>query len=820
MRETLNLLNIDLKKGISTGLQFRRNTCRLRSVLSIACLKFILLSALFILSFTVSHAQSDKTEIRDYSFPQQTGDAKIDDRRGTVNIEVEFNADITQLIAEFKLSKKATAFVDGIEQESKSTVNDFTNPVIYTIVAEDGETTQDWVITVTFEPNTATDFLSYSFPEQTQPAEINTDRHRINIEVAFGTDVTDLVATFELSYGATAWVNFFWQQESGVTSNNFTNPVTYRVIAEDGSTRQDWRITVTIAPEPEAEIISFNIPGQVGGSNIDENNHTVELSMPYGTDLTNLVSNFILSKGAIAEVDGILQESGITSNDFTNPLIYTVISYYGSLEQDWTVTVIELPNDEADILSFSFPEQNSEAVIDSQRAQVEIEVEYETDLSDLVASFNLSPQASAYINGTEQFSGITENDFTLPLVYSVIAGDNSLKEWTITVTEGRNSENEFLSYNLPQQIGQSVIDTVNNTISLDILYGIELDNLVASFTLSNQAVSYVNGIEQESGVTPNDFNDQITYLVTAGDLSTSEYTVVVNILPNNQTDILEFSFDQQTGPAIIDNTNHTVDIEVAYGVDRSNLVADFVLSPFASASINDIQQESGVNVNDFTNTVTYTVMAGDGVTIQDYDIHVENSEPATSTEFISYSVEGQIGEAYIDTINNKIILAVITDTEINNLVTAFELSYGASAYVNDILQISNVTSNDFTDPVVYTVVAEDNINQEEWTVYISIGTEFNYLNDPEEFPMSRESIEVSAMSIDFENIDYATFYYRKVEEQAWSNILVPGYLGTYQIDISKEMLGKVGLYYYFEAMDTTGSVISLPKKQVILHYDR
>jgi len=360
---------------------------------------------------------------------------------------------------------------------------------------------------------------------------------------------------------------------------------------------------------------------------------------------------------------------------------------------------------------------------------------------------------------------------------------------------------------------------MNHTLSIDILYGTELDNLIASFELPQQAVSYVNDIQQESGVTPNDFNDPLTYAVTAGDLSTAEYDVLINVLPNNQTDILNFSFDQQTGPAIIDDTNHTVDIEIGYGVDRSNLMAYFTLSSLATAYIGEILQENGVNVNDFSNTVTYTILAGDQVTVQDWVIHVENRPPANSTEFLSYSVNGQIGEAFIDTINNNIYLAVITDTQINNLVTTFELSYGASAYVNDILQISNVTPNDFTNPLAYTVVAEDNIAQEQWTVYISIGTEFNYLSDPEEFPMSSESIEVSAMSVDFENIDYATFYHRKVEDQEWSNILVPGYLGTYQIDISKEMVGDVGLYYYFEAIDTSGTSISLPKKQVVLHYD-
>ncbi len=818
MRKSLTTINIDRKIGFLRGMVFNRNICQQRPVYGIVCLRLFLFSILLIFLVSATYAQSDKTEIEDFKFEQQTGSAKIDDN-GTVNIEVEYGTDITQLVAEFKLSKKATAYVNGVMQESKVSVNDFTNPVIYTVVAEDGVTTQDWIVTVSIEPNSATDFLSYSFPEQTMPAEIDPDRHRINIEVAYGTDLTNLVATFELSFGARAWVNFFWEQESGVTANNFTDPVIYRVIAEDGSTREDWRVTVTVAPESEADIISFYIPGQVGEVEIDMGNQTVELFMPFGSDLTNLVSNFRISYGAIAEVDGILQESGITPNDFTNPVIYKISSYDGSLVKDWTITVVELPNTEADILSFSFPEQKDEAIIDSQRARVDIEVKFGTDLSNLIANFELSPQATAYVNNVEQVSGITENDFTTPLTYIVSAGDNSLKAWSVTVAEARNSENDFLVYSVPQQIGETAIDTMNHTLSIDLLYSTELDNLIASFELPQQAVTYVNGIQQESGLTPNDFSVPLTYTVTAGDQSTAEYDVLVNVLPNNQTDILDFGFDQETGPANIDNTNHTVDIEVGYGIDLSSLTADFSLSPLATAYIGDILQESGVNVNDFSNTVVYTILAGDQVSIQDWEINVVNKLPSNSTEFLSYSTDSQIGETVFDTINNKIYLAVISDTQINNLITTFELSYGASAYVNDILQISNVTPNDFTNPLDYTVIAEDNITEEQWTVYISVGTEFNYLNDPEEFPMSSESIEVSALSLDFENIDYATFFYRKVEDQVWSNILVPGYLGTYQMDISKEMVGNVGLYYYFEAADTSGGYISLPKKQLILHYD-
>ena len=179
MKETIDLQYNNQEVLHSTELQFCHKTFQRKYALSIACLRFVFLSAVFILTANLGHAQSDKTEIRDFKFPEQTGDASINDRRGTVDIEVEFGTDVRQLVAEFRLSKKATAYVNGIEQKSKSTVNDFTNPVVYTVVAENGVTTQDWIVTVTIEPSSETDFLSYSFPEQTQPAEIDLDRHRM-----------------------------------------------------------------------------------------------------------------------------------------------------------------------------------------------------------------------------------------------------------------------------------------------------------------------------------------------------------------------------------------------------------------------------------------------------------------------------------------------------------------------------------------------------------------------------------------------------------------------------------------------------------------
>ncbi|MBN1132126.1 MAG: T9SS type A sorting domain-containing protein [Bacteroidales bacterium] len=97
-------------------------------------------------------------------------------------------------------------------------------------------------------PNDKTDILHFSFgtPPQTGNTIIDFSAHTINLEVVYGTDVTSLVAAFDLSDGATASVNDILQ-ESGTTANDFTGSVTYLVTAEDGINQQEWMVTVTIA---------------------------------------------------------------------------------------------------------------------------------------------------------------------------------------------------------------------------------------------------------------------------------------------------------------------------------------------------------------------------------------------------------------------------------------------------------------------------------------------------------------------------------------------------------------------------------------------
>jgi hypothetical protein len=106
-------------------------------------------------------------------------------------------------------------------------------------------------------------------------------------------------------------------------------------------------------------------------------------------------------------------------------------------------------------------------------------------------------------------------------------------------------------------------------------------------------------------------------------LSTSE------VEPSTATDIIAFSFAEQTGAAIINATNHTVLIEVEYGSNISALVPTITLSNGAT-----IDPASGV-ARDFHDSVTYTVTAEDGEAEQVWTVTVTvDSAPTSSSDAV------------------------------------------------------------------------------------------------------------------------------------------------------------------------------------------
>jgi len=501
---------------------------------------------------------SSETSISQFSFLGFDNTPVINNEEKSIEIELPNSADITSLTAVFELSKNATAQIKDSVQQSGLTANNFTDTVQYIIIAEDNKTQTTWNVVVSQAAtlNNQAFFKSFSFDEQISAAAIDEDNKSISIEIASGASLQSLIATFELSYGATASINSIPQQ-SGLTANNFTDTVQYTVIAEDNKTQTTWNVVVSQAAtlNNQAFFKSFSFDEQISAAAIDEDNKSISIEIASGASLQSLIATFELSYGATASINSIPQQSGITANDFTDTVQYTVIAEDNKTQATWNVVVSQAAtlNNQAFFKSFSFDEQISAAAIDEDNKSISIEIASGASLQSLIATFELSYGATASINSTPQQSGITANDFSKDVVYKITAENGKdTAIWTVSVSVESTSNTKLLSsFSIDESIGTTMINPETKTIYINVENSKELKTLVVNFDIPTNAKAYINNVEQTSGQSSNDFSGTVVYQIVAQDGTESYWTVVST---TTSTDIKENKQDALTiHPTLVKN---------------------------------------------------------------------------------------------------------------------------------------------------------------------------------------------------------------------------------------------------------------------------
>lgn len=92
--------------------------------------------------------------------------------------------------------------------------------------------------------------------------------------------------------------------------------------------------------------------------------------------------------------------------------------------------------------------------------------------------------------------------------------------------QGFSSAKAITAFSFTSPVATGTIDENAKTISATVPYGTNVTALVAMFTTTGTNVK-VGATVQESGTTPNDFTNPVSYVVTATDSSTATYTVIV-----------------------------------------------------------------------------------------------------------------------------------------------------------------------------------------------------------------------------------------------------------------------------------------------------
>lgn len=316
--------------------------------------------------------------------------------------------------------------------------------------------------------------------------------------------------------------------------------------------------------------ISSSFEGTITGT-------TITATAPLGTDKTALTASFTTT-GVSVTVNGAKQVSGVTTNDFTNALTYTVTAEDGTT-QDYIVNILMT---DKEIISFSFLKEANSFLISDITAGIEMTnitavVPFSTDIKSLKASFETTG-TSVTVNGIAQTSGTTANDFTNPLTYTVTAEDGSTKEYEVIVTK--------LDYDITDISIGKIADLCYNGHN-SIVYGLDYDKnllyniysdtqVIESFSLahSNPAACDISTTSNKlyiiysSGgyldVFDLDSNtiQSIQYSTTLNgvDIEVNDITSEIYILCNGKLLILDRdSLEKKSGELIINGSSLAVD---------------------------------------------------------------------------------------------------------------------------------------------------------------------------------------------------------------------------------------------------------------------
>lgn len=104
----------------------------------------------------VNNNVSSEAEFLTYNFTvgsDEYFEGVIDSEKGTITIDNETLTPLGVVTPSFTLSENAVATINGVIQTSDVTDVDLTQPVTYTVTAEDG-TTKDWTIVIKYGPDT------------------------------------------------------------------------------------------------------------------------------------------------------------------------------------------------------------------------------------------------------------------------------------------------------------------------------------------------------------------------------------------------------------------------------------------------------------------------------------------------------------------------------------------------------------------------------------------------------------------------------------------------------------------------------------------
>jgi len=323
---------------------------------------------------------------------------------------------------------------------------------------------------------------------------------------------------------------------------------------------KDYALTITFEEDPDTvrSITDFRFVKQdnsiaanaVASIVNTDNTGAITVQVFYsGIKPSSLVPRFV-SPGNVS-VSGAAQASGTSSQDFSSPLTYRVVSRNGQFTRTYTVRVefLNLMDAAPRITSFRFSQnlnpaltQDDDGLIHDDTAFITINAYYGGAFPPEQITPEFSAEGIVQVMGSVQISTASPQDFNRPIRYTVVHPLNSLLKrdyWVYTTMVQDSASHAIISkfsFHPDDNPGlrdelTARIDQMTGKISVNapIGSGLTARTMYPRFTAAGHVS--VAGNVQASGASGQMFNSPVVYtVVSTNGLNSRNYTVEVREL--------------------------------------------------------------------------------------------------------------------------------------------------------------------------------------------------------------------------------------------------------------------------------------------------
>jgi len=555
---------------------------------------------------------------------------------------------------------KATVTVNGAPVTSGTasvaiTLAVGTNTITTTVTAQDGVTTDSYVVTVTRAPATNASLSAIKLsPSATLTTVTGPDYADYTASVSNATTSIQVIPTTAVNT-STVTVNGVTVASGTVSAaialNAGPNIITIVVTAQDGKTTRTYGITVTRLLSTNALLSSLSLTPATTLTTV---------AGPDYKDYTAAVSNGISSiqvtpttadNTATVTVNGVTVASGTASaaialNAGANTITVAVIAQDGKTTLTYGITVTRSPSNNASLSAIKLsPAATLTTVAGPDYA------DYTASVSNAVSSIQVIP-TTAVASSTVTVNGLAVVSGTASAAIALNAGPNTIsivvtaqdgkttRTYGITITRAVSTNALLSSLSLNPA---TPVTTVAGPDYAD--YTASVSNTTSSIkviptTTVNTSTVTVNGVTVASGtasaaIALNVGSNKITVVVIAQDGKTTlTYGLTITRPLSNNATLSTLSLTPATTLTTVTGPDYKDYIASVSNATTSIQVIPTTAVTTATVAVNGTSVISGtvsaaIPLTVGTNTITTTVTAQDGVTIDSYVITVTRA-PATN----------------------------------------------------------------------------------------------------------------------------------------------------------------------------------------------